>query len=108
MTAAATLASNLLQAYKNICTIKKEHKNSKLMAVRAQYPGYKMFDFEHPYHDMENTTKAAEKQIKQTIKAVLDVEIDGSTVRKEWEKIVVFAHLSSKPLDADIAKLLKL
>jgi hypothetical protein len=41
------------------------------------------------------------------IKLVLDVEIDGSTVRKELEKIKVFAILSSKPVDEYVTKLLK-
>jgi hypothetical protein len=107
MNAAATLANNLLTAYKNAYGIKVEQKNLKLMAIRSQYPGYRMFDFEHPYHDMEEVTKAAEKHIKQMIKSVMDIEIDGSTVRKELEKIKVFAILSSKPVDEYVTKLLK-
>lgn len=108
MSSAATLATDLLNAYKNIVQIKQKHKSRKLEMLRSQKPGYKHFDFEHPYHDMEKTTKLAEQQMKKTIKAVMDVEIDGSTVRKELEKINVIAHLSSKPVDATVTKLLKL
>jgi hypothetical protein len=108
MSGAARLATDLLNAYKNIVQIKQEHKNSKLEMLRSQKPGYKHFDFEHPYHDMEQTTKQAEQQMKNTIKAVMDVEIDGSTVRKELEKLNVIAYLSSKPVDETVIKLLKL
>ena len=108
MSSASTLTNNLLLAYKNIVIIKAEHNSKKLKALRTQRPGYKLFDFEHPYHDMEETTNTAEKQMKATIKAVLDVEIDGSTVRNELDKITMIAVLSSKQPDAIVKKLMKL
>lgn len=108
MSAASTLTKNLLLAYKNIVKIKAEHSSKKLKAMKAQHPTYKLFDFEHPYHDMEETAKTAEKQMKETIKAVLDVDIDGSTVRNELNKMTVVAVLGDKQPDAIVKKLRKL
>jgi hypothetical protein len=107
MSAAAKMAENLLQIYKNVLAIQKEHKKCKVEAWKRQYPSYKLFDFEHPYHDMTKTTDASVKQIKQTIKSMMDVEIDGSNLRREWEKDKVIAYLSNKHIDQIVGKILK-
>ncbi len=108
MTTVAKVAAELLQAYKNILAIKAEHKKNKHEAMLKQFPRNQLFDFEHPYYDMTATVAAAEKQLKQTIKSMLDIEIESGTVRKEYEKMAVMAHLSSKPVDAVVTKLMKL
>lgn len=107
MSTASQVAASLLQAYKTAQSLQQQHKKLKADALRSN-PKYRVFDIEHPYFDIEPLTIDAVKHIKQSIKVMMDVDIEGSSVRKEWEKMKVMAALSSKPLDADVESLLRL
>jgi|AntAceMinimDraft_1070359.scaffolds.fasta_scaffold12853_2 hypothetical protein len=104
---AHALILDLLKNYRQVRHIRSEFLSRKMRPLTTSFPKYKLFDFEHPYFEMDEHTAEAVKSFEQMIKRVLDVEIDGSTVRKELEKIKVFAILSSKPVDEYVAKLLK-
>lgn len=104
---AHALTVELLKNYKQVRHIRSEFLSKKLRPLTTSFPKYKLFDFEHPYYEMNEQTTTAVKSFERMIKLVLDVEIDGSTVRKELEKIKVFAILSSKPVDEYVTKLLK-
>ena len=106
MNAASKIAEDLLQAYKHILEVRENFKNNKLQALKRQNPKYKLFDFEHPYYDNKESLDVAVKHFRQMIKSMIDVEIDGSTLRSEWGKVQMFAILSNKPVDALMEKLL--
>lgn len=107
MTAAKQLTHNLVAAYKLSVQIKKDQAQ-QLKSLIKQNPSYKIFDFAHPLYTMNANAIAAEKQLKATIKAVIDEPIGNSTVRTELDQIILIAQLSNKPLDDVVQKLRKL
>ena len=108
MSGAKKVAAEVLSTYKNLLELRSEHKKNKHQAMLKQHPKYELFDFEHPYFDMTKTANSLVKQFEKTVKIAMDVEMDGSSLRREWEMIKVIAYLSSKPVDQDVTKLLKL
>ena len=106
-TQAHDLTLELLKNYKRVRQIRSEFLSKKMRPLTTASPKYKLFDFEHPYFEMNEHTKTAVKSFERMIKLVLDVEIDGSAVRNELEKIKMFAILSNKPIDEYVAKFLE-
>jgi len=108
MTAVSKIAEDMLQGYKNILEIRENFRIHKMHALKRQYHKYVIFDFEHPYYDNMDALDVAVKNYRQTIKSMMDVTIDGSSFRNEWEKVKMFAILSDKPVDELMENLLKL
>ena len=106
-TQAHDLTLELLKNYKRVRQIRSEFLSKKMRPLTTASPKYKLFDFEHPYFEMNEHTKTTVKSFERMIKLVLDVEIDGSAVRNELEKIKMFAILSNKPIDEYVAKILE-
>lgn len=106
-TQAHALTLELLKNYKQVRQMRSEFLSKKMRPLTTTFPKYKLFEFEHPYFEMDEQTTTAVKSFERMIKLVLDVEIDGSSVRKELEKIKVFAILSNKPVDEYVTKFLK-
>jgi hypothetical protein len=100
------IALGLIDQYRGIRSIRSDFLSKKYRPLLHRHPTYKLFDFEHPYHDMDERTNDMIESFEKFIKEMLDVDIDGSSIRKELERIAVVAELSSETEDP-IAKLIR-
>ena len=106
-TQAQNLTIELLKSYHQLRQMRSEFLSKKMRPLTTSFPKYKLFDFEHPYFEMDECTETAIKSFEKMIKLLLDAEIDGSSVRKELEQIKLFAILTNKPIDMYVTKFLK-
>jgi hypothetical protein len=98
---------DLLENYKLVRQLRSEFLSRKYRPFYRSRPKYKLFEFEHPYYEMEAQTKNAVNSFELMIKQILDVEIDGGSVRNELNKMTTMLILSEKT-DAVIERLRKL
>lgn len=101
------LSIELLDNYKQLRNIRSDFLSRKYRPLRQSYPKYKLFDFEHPYQEMDIQTKNVVKSFEQMLKHMLDVEIDGSSLRNELDNMTTMLILKNKS-DATIERVRKL
>ena len=98
---------DILENYKKVRQFIYDFLSKKILPMLEQHPRYKLFDFEHPYFDMDTQTKDVVKSFENMLKNMLDLEIDGSTIRRELEKMTSF-NILKETSDENIERLRKL
>ena len=98
---------DLLENYKLVRNLRSEFLSRKYRPFYHSRPKYKLFEFEHPYYEMEAQTKKVVNSFELLIKQILDLEIDGGSVRNELDKMTTMLILREKT-DAVIERLRKL
>jgi len=101
---AEKIAIDILDNYKKIRRIRAEFLSRKMRPLYTRYPRYKLFDFEHPYFEMDKHSKEIIQSYEKMMGSLLDVEIDGGSIRSEFEKMKIMLILSDKS-DEEIDKL---
>jgi len=101
------LTLEILENYKKLRNIRSEFLAKKFRPLKVDYPKYKLFDFEHPYFAMDDQTKNIVKSFEQMLKLMMDVEIDGSSIRNELDMMTTLLILKNQN-DAVIDRLRKL
>lgn len=104
---AYALTVKMLETYKQMRQIRSTFLSKKYRPLHLSYPKYKLFDFEHPYQEMEEETKNALNSFERMLKIMLDLAIDESSIRNELDKMTTMLILSDKN-DANIERLRKL
>ena len=101
------LAKELFEQYKRLTNIRDNLGATDYMPAKYKQPKYKLFMDEK---EVERYT-ALGKEIKESIQAhekvlkqVLDVEMGGSTVRQELNKMAVMLALTGKAGSAGLGK----
>lgn len=102
------IALGLVDQYRGIRNIRSDFLSKKYRPLLHSHPAYKLFDFEHPYHDMDERTNDMIESLEKFIKEILDVDIDGSSIRKELEKITIMATLKNENEDPIVKRIRKL
>ena len=102
------IALGLLDQYRGIRSIRSDFLSKKYRPLLHRHPTYKLFDFEHPYHDMDARTDDMIESFEKLIKEMLDVDIDGSSIRKELERITIMTALKSENEDPIVKRIRKL
>jgi hypothetical protein len=90
MTDIAELTQSLLDTYQSVLSLQATFQQKKLMALRQRKPVYELFDIEHPYYDMSSDAKQTVKQFEVFAKGMMDVAIDGHSIRNELEMLRTF------------------
>lgn len=101
------LSVELLDNYKQLRNIRSDFLSRKYRPLLQSQLKYKLFDFEHPYQEMDIQTKNVIKSFERMLKLMLDVEIDGSSFRNELNKMTTMLILKDKS-DATIERVRKL
>ena len=101
------LTSELLATYKKLRLIRSEFLSKKYRPVNRSYPKYKLFDFEHPYREMNEHTQDAISSFEQMVKSMLDITIDDSSIRNELDKMTTMLILKQET-DGVVERLRKL
>jgi len=86
----AELTQSLMDTYQSVLSLKATFQQKKLMALRQRKPVYELFDLEHPYYDMNNDAKQTVKQFEDFAKSMMDVAVDGHSIRDELEMLRTF------------------
>ena len=97
----------LLDNYKLTREIRSDFLSRKYRPLLNTRREYKLFDFEHPYFEMEGKTKNSVKSFERMLKLMLDVDIGESSIRNELEKMTTMLILKDKS-DSVIERILKL
>lgn len=101
------LAEDLLEQYRRLAKVRDDLAATDYMPAKFNQPKYKLFMEEGEVErytilgkDLQASINAHEKILKQ----VLDVEIGGSTVRQELDKMAVMLALVGKAGSAGLGK----
>ena len=104
---AQELAKELYEQYKRLASIRDNLEATDYMPAKYAQPKYKLFMEDEEvkrYTDLGKEIKESIKVHEKMARQVLDINISGSTVRTELDKIAVMLVLSEKQGSAGLGK----
>ena len=104
---AQELAKELYEQYKRLASIRDNLEATDYMPAKYTQPKYKLFMEDEEikrYTDLGKEIKESIKAHEKISKHIMDINISGSTVRTELDKMAVMLALTGKQGSAGLGK----